>query len=130
MQQSGQLQMVELPSSAESPVMRLQFAEDIEVIVVDGHTEKQMLPLITYKNKKILFCGDLFPSAGHIPLPYVMAYDVRPLLTMQEKEWVLQQALAQDWILFFEHDPVHECCNLQMTEKGIRPNQFFRLSQI
>ncbi|MCS7019701.1 MAG: MBL fold metallo-hydrolase [Cytophagales bacterium] len=130
MQESGQLQMVQLPPLSSTTPLLIPFAEGIELLFVDGHTEKQMLPLVSFKGRKILFCGDLLPSSAHIPLPYVMAYDVRPLLTLQEKEWVLNRALAEDWVLFFEHDPVHECCTLQQTEKGIRPKEFFRLREL
>ncbi|WP_448520163.1 MBL fold metallo-hydrolase [Rhodoflexus sp.] len=131
MQESGQLNMLALqPKTADNPLAITSFAEGIEIIAVDGHTEKQMLPLIHYKGRKVLFCGDLFPSAGHIPLPYVMAYDVRPLLTLHEKEQILERAVTEGWILFFEHDPTHECCTLQRTDKGIRPKEFFRLSDL
>lgn len=131
MQESGQLKMVQLPQqTTDSQLLVVPFAEGVELVAVDGHTEKQMLPLISFKGRKVLFCGDLLPSAGHIPLPYVMAYDVRPLLTLHEKEQVLNRALAEDWVLFFEHDPVHECCTLQQTDKGIRPKDFFPLSEL
>lgn len=120
MQESGQLKWVK-----ES-----RFSENIEILFVDGHTEKMMLPLITYKGRKILYCADLFPSAGHIPLPYVMAYDTRPLLTLQEKERILAQAVAEDWVLFFEHDPIYECCSLQRTETGVKAKDFFKLSEL
>ena len=120
MQEGGQLQFIS----------QKKLTENIDIIFVDGHTEKMMLPLISYKGRKILFCADLFPSAGHIPIPYVMAYDVRPLLTIQEKEQLLKQAVEQDWILFFEHDPINECCNLQRTEAGIRAKDYFKLSEI
>jgi glyoxylase-like metal-dependent hydrolase (beta-lactamase superfamily II) len=131
MQESRQLQMLALPhQKPDNELVIVPFAEGIEVILVDGHTEKQMLPLISYKGRKVLFCGDLLPSAGHIPLPYVMAYDVRPLLTLHEKEQVLNRAVTEDWVLFFEHDPIHECCTLHRTDKGIRPKDFFRLSEL
>lgn len=107
-----------------------QFSENIDILFVDGHTEKMMLPLISYKGRKILYCADLFPSVGHIPLPYVMAYDTRPLLTLQEKERILKQAVAEDWVLFFEHDPIIECCSLQHTETGIKAKDFFKLSEL
>lgn len=119
-QESGQLQFV----------AQEKLTENIAIIFVDGHTEKMMLPLISYKGKKILYCADLFPSAGHIPIPYVMSYDVRPLLTIHEKEQLLKRAVEEDWLLFFEHDPIHECCSLQRTESGIRAKDFFRLSEL
>jgi len=89
-----------------------------------------MLPQIKYKDKTIVFMADLLPSAGHIPLPYVMGYDMFPLTTLHEKKAFFQEALEGDYILFFEHDPVNECCTLQQTEKGIRPKAFFKLEDI
>jgi hypothetical protein len=74
--------------------------------------------------------ADLLPSAAHIPIPYVMAYDMFPLTTLGEKKCFLKEALENDYILFFEHDAVYECCTLQMTEKGIKPKDFFKLSEI
>ncbi len=91
-----------------------------DVLLVDGHTEKQMLPKITYKNKTIVFMADLLPTIGHIPLPYVMGYDTRPLLTIQEKESFLQEAADNEYFLFLEHDAYHEICTVKQTEKGIR----------
>jgi len=102
----------------------------IEVLTVDGHTEKMMIPKINYKGRTIVFCADLFPSIYHIPIPWVMAYDTRPLLTMQEKEKFLDEAVENQYILFFEHDPVIECCTLKRTERGIRPDESFPLSEI
>lgn len=102
----------------------------IEVLTVDGHSEKMMIPKINYKGRIIAFCADLFPSIHHIPIPWVMAYDTRPLLTMQEKEKFLDEAVDNQYILFFEHDPVIECCTLKRTERGIRPDESFPLSEI
>ncbi len=107
-----------------------KLSENIEIIFVNGHTEQMMLPLISYKGRKILYCADLFPSLGHIPLPYIMAYDVRPLQTLQEKEDILKRALMEDWILFFEHDPIYECCTLQQTASGIRHKDIFMLREL
>jgi glyoxylase-like metal-dependent hydrolase (beta-lactamase superfamily II) len=120
-QESGQLSFVELGSNL--PAFE-------EIVFVNGHTESMMLPVMRYKDRSIVFMADLLPSAAHIPVPYVMAYDTRPLITLDEKAAFLQRALENDWILFFEHDPVHECCTLQMTEKGIRPDRFFSLSEL
>ncbi len=89
-----------------------------------------MLPHIQYNGKTIVFMADLLPSAAHIPVPFVMAYDTRPLLTLEEKAAFITEAQTNDYILFFEHDPVNECCNLQMTEKGVRPKDYFKLSEI
>jgi hypothetical protein len=89
-----------------------------------------MLPLISYKGKKVLYMADLTPSVGHLPIPYVMAYDMFPLTTLNEKKALLSEALANDYILFFEHDPINECCTLQQTEKGIRVKETFRLDEL
>jgi hypothetical protein len=97
---------------------------------VSGHTESMMLPKINYNGKTIVYMADLLPSHGHIPIPYIMAYDMFPLSTLKEKKLFLQEAVENDYILFFEHDAQHECCTLQQTEKGIRPKDFFRLDEI
>jgi hypothetical protein len=81
-----------------------------------------------YKGKPLVYMADLLPSVGHIPIPYVMGYDMQPLLTLNEKDYFLQEALQKDYTLFFEHDPINQCCNLQSTEKGIRANKVFALS--
>ncbi|HEV7329810.1 MAG TPA: MBL fold metallo-hydrolase [Flavisolibacter sp.] len=131
--ESGQLQFVELPNidwDATKPLPEQGFSETISLRFVEGHTAGMMLPQITYKDKTIVFMADLLPSAGHIPLPYVMAYDMFPLTTLQEKKSFLTEAVEKDYILFFEHDAQHECCTLQQTEKGIRPKEFFRLEEL
>jgi hypothetical protein len=97
---------------------------------VFGHTKAMMLPQIKYKNKTIVYMADLLPAAAHIPLPYVMAYDMFPLTTLQEKQQFLEEALENDYILFFEHDPIIECCTLKRTDRGIRMSESFRLSDI
>jgi hypothetical protein len=89
-----------------------------------------MLPQIQYKDKTILYMADLLPSIGHIPIPYVMAYDMFPLTTLQEKKSYLQEAVENNYVLFLEHDPVNECCTVQMTEKGIRVADTFPLSDV
>jgi glyoxylase-like metal-dependent hydrolase (beta-lactamase superfamily II) len=122
-EQSGQLKFVE-------PLDGIEFTKDISVRFVNGHTDAMMLPQIQYKGRTIVFMADLLPSAGHIPLPYVMAYDMFPLTTLQEKKAFLTEAVENDYILFFEHDPVHECCTLQMTEKGIRHKDVFKLEEV
>ncbi len=101
-----------------------------DIIYVDGHTDKQMLPLIKYKDKKILFAADLFPTSAHIPLPYIMSYDTRPLITLKEKEKYLNETLEEDYILFFEHDPHVECAILKQTPKGPRIGQTFPLNDV
>jgi hypothetical protein len=92
---------------------------------VDGHTDKQMIPHIQYGEKTLVFMADLLPTAGHIPLPYVMGYDTRPLLTLEEKASFLEEAVKQDYVLFLEHDAHNECCTLKETEKGVRLKESF-----
>ena len=121
-QQSGKLKFIE-----EHPN---DFPANIMIRQVFGHTEAMMLPQINYKGKTILYMADLLPSAGHIPLPYVMAYDMFPLTTLNEKKSFLTEAQQNDYVLFFEHDPTIECCTLQMTEKGIRVKEIFKLDEI
>lgn len=102
----------------------------MDIIYVDGHTDKQMLPKIRYRNQTIVFCADLLPSVHHIPVPWVMAYDTRPLLTMKEKKAFLEEAFENNYQLFFEHDAVNQCANLQKSEKGIRLGDTFALNEI
>jgi glyoxylase-like metal-dependent hydrolase (beta-lactamase superfamily II) len=101
-----------------------------EFFLASGHTEKMMIPKIRYKDKTICYMADLLPSVGHIPLPYVMGYDTRPLITMQEKEKFLNEAADNNYILFLEHDSVNECCTVRRTEKGVRLDQTFALAEI
>lgn len=132
-QESGQLKFVDLPNvdwDASKPLPEQHFSDNISIRFVEGHTAGMMLPQIKYKDKTIVFMADLLPSAGHIPLPYVMAYDMFPLTTLQEKKSFLGEAVEKNYILFFEHDVANECCNLQQTEKGIRPKDFFKLSEL
>lgn len=104
---------------------------EIEVLVFDGHTDGQQLPLISYKNKKIFFAADLFPTWGHIPLPYVMGYDTRPLLTLEERKVFMKKALNEEIILFYEHDPYNECGTIVQNEKGgFQSGEVFRLSNL
>ena len=101
-----------------------------DFLTMDGHTDKQMLPQLQYKGHTLVFMADLLPSVGHIPLPYVMSYDTRPLLTMQEKQEFLEIAAHDHYVLFLEHDSMHECCTVKMTEKGVRVDQTFRLDEL
>jgi len=107
-----------------------QFTDGFNIRFVYGHTDAMMLPLVSYKGKKILYMADLLPSVGHLPLPYVMAYDMFPLKTLNEKKIFLNEALENEYILYFEHDPANECCTLQQTEKGIRVKEIFKLSEL
>ncbi len=92
----------------------------IDILVADGHTEKMLMPKIHYKNQEIVFAADTIPSMAHIPVPYVMSYDVRPLQTMEEKNELLTQAVANDWLLYFDHDPQIDCGFVSSTEKGFQ----------
>ena len=103
---------------------------DIDLLYVDGHTEKMTLPIFRVKDRIVAYMADLIPSSAHIPLPYVMSYDVRPLLTMDEKTRVLQQAALENWILVFEHDLVTEAATVEMTEKGVRIKEKGRLTDL
>ena len=108
----------------------VQYTDNISIRFVSGHTESMMLPQINYNGKTVVFMADLLPSTGHIPLPYIMGYDMFPLQTLNEKKSFLKEALENDYILFFEHDPKYECCTLQQTERGIRPKEFFKLEEV
>jgi hypothetical protein len=103
---------------------------NIDVLFVDGHTESQMIPHIKYKDRTLVFMADLLPSVGHIPLPYVMGYDTRPLLTLDEKGKFLNRAAEENFVLFLEHDGVNQCCTLQQTEKGVRHKETFKLEEL
>jgi len=104
--------------------------DGFEVLYVNGHTEAMMLPVIRYKEKTIVYCADLIPSAGHVPLPYIMAYDMRPLVTLEEKSKFLKDAGNKNYFLFFEDDPITECCSLEVTEKGTRVKDKLKLQEI
>ncbi len=93
----------------------------LEIFFADGHTDSQMLPVIKYRGTRVVYMADLTPAAAHIPLAWVIGYDTRPLLTMEDKEVLLTEAVREDWVLFFEHDAQHACCRLTQTERGIRP---------
>ena len=120
--ESGQLKFIEQHQN--------DFPDQLSVRQVFGHTDAMMLPQINYKGRTILYMADLLPSTGHIPVPYVMAYDMFPLTTLNEKKSFLGEAQQNDYVLFFEHDPNTECCTLQMTEKGIRMKESFKLSEL
>ena len=107
-----------------------ELGEHIEILTVNGHTEGQMIPIITFKNKKIAFTADLIPSVGHLKIPYLPSYDIRPLRTMEEKEHFLQRAINEDIQLFFEHDAYHQCCSVIQGERGVKLNQTFNLSEL
>lgn len=127
---SGKLHFIDVDESSGNRLGETRFSANISMRFVHGHTRAMMLPQLQYKNRTLVYMADLLPSAGHIPLAYVMAYDMFPLTTLEEKDMFLKEALENDYILFFEHDPVYECCTLQQTGKGIRPKEFFSLSEI
>jgi glyoxylase-like metal-dependent hydrolase (beta-lactamase superfamily II) len=120
MQESGQLKFIE-DHEGDVP---------FEIFYASGHTDRMMIPKIPYKGRTICFTADLLPSVGHIPLPYVMGYDTRPLLTLEEKESFLNEAADNEYVLFFEHDSVNECCTVKRTEKGVRLDATFPLSAV
>ena len=122
-QESGQLKFVTVEDG-------VKFNDNINIRFVYGHTDAMMLPLINYKDKSVLYMADLLPSVGHIPLPYVMAYDMFPLKTLTEKKAFLSEIVEKEYVLFLEHDPVNECCTLQQTEKGIRLKETFNLEEL
>lgn len=120
-EQSGHLRFVEDARST---------FEQFDILFASGHTDKMMIPRIRYKDKVICFVTDLIPSHGHIPLPYLMAYDTRPLLALDEKAKFLDEAADRGYILFFQHDPVFECCTVKRTDRGVRLDRTFPLSDV
>lgn len=124
--EAGQLYFIDEPTET------LAFSEELgfEIFYANGHTDQMMIPVITYQGKKIAFMADLLPTAGHIPLPYVMGYDTRPLLTMPEKQAFYDFAVRENWYLFMEHDAHNPIINLQDTEKGVRIQDVFTLEDV
>lgn len=123
-QESGQLRFIHEKDQRSNPFGFM------DIFYASGHTDKMMIPKIRFKNHTICFMADLLPSIGHIPLPYVMGYDTRPLLTLEEKAAFLNEAADNNYILFLEHDPQHECCTVKHTEKGVRLDKTFSLKEI
>lgn len=123
-QQSGQLKFID-PAQGVPPALPFS-----ELIFADGHTEKMMVPVLQYKGRTLAYMADLLPSVAHLPLPYVMSYDVRPLLTLAEKEAVLRRAAAENWVLLLEHDARHEACTVQLTDKGVRLADTLRVADL
>tara|TARA_R100001369_G_scaffold29172_1_gene52477 strand:- start:171656 stop:172519 length:864 start_codon:yes stop_codon:yes gene_type:complete len=127
MEQSGRLQFLEKQDSSSLTTSdQLGFG----VFFADGHTDKQMIPHISYQGKTLVFMADLLPTAGHIPLPFVMGYDTRPLLTLNEKELFLNTAADEEFYLFLEHDAHNEIITLKHTEKGVRLDKTFTFNQL
>ena len=128
---SGKLEFVNIGRrSREENVYVRNVFPDMDVFLVNGHTEAMMIPHIRYKGRTVIFLADLIPSVNHIPVPWVMAYDTRPLLTLAEKKDLLEVAADKGHVLFFEHDPEVECATVERTEKGIRLKETFRLSDL
>ena len=124
-EESGQLQFINRNGDYTSNVFN-----NFDVLFVDGHTESMMIPHIHYKGKTIAFMADLLPSTGHIPLPYVMGYDTRPLLTLTEKEKFLKTAANNDLVLFLEHDIINECATVTNTDRGVRLSETHKFSDL
>ncbi len=142
-QESGQLKFVDHIHSANHAASTIKtiannslqtvqstIIPQLSYKIVNGHTDAMMLPQIKYKEHTIVYMADLLPSAAHLPIPYVMAYDMFPLTTLNEKKSFLNEAVNNNYILFFEHDAAHECCTLQQTEKGVRTKEFIKISEL
>jgi glyoxylase-like metal-dependent hydrolase (beta-lactamase superfamily II) len=126
MRESGQLRFVQRPEEDFLVKSELGFG----ILFVDGHTEKQMIPHIQYQDKTIIFCADLLATAGHIPIPYVMGYDTRPLLTMPEKTTFMNAAAENNYYLFLQHDAHNEIIRVEKTERGVRLKDAFSADEI
>ncbi len=122
-QESGKLKFIDI-------VDGMEWLPNIKLHIVNGHTDSLMLPEINCNGTTLLFCADLIPSAGHISMPWVMAYDMRPLVTLNEKHKLLNKAIEGNWVLFFEHDPKIECCTLQQTDGRIKLQQTYKLEDL
>jgi glyoxylase-like metal-dependent hydrolase (beta-lactamase superfamily II) len=126
MQDSGQLKFTSIPDNDILTDSKLGF----DIFFANGHTDKQMIPMIQYKDQTICFMADLLPTAGHLPIPFVMGYDTRPLLTLDEKERFLNLAVDNNYYLFLEHDAHNPIITVKQTEKGVRLNEVFTPEQI
>lgn len=122
-QESGQLRFIDTPDGDH-------WIDGIQIKYMKGHTDNMMLPLIEYNDRKVLFCADLLPSVAHISMPWVMAYDMRPLDTLNEKRAILEQAADENWVLFFEHDPKVECCTVHNDNGRIKVKETFALHEL
>ncbi|MBU1014492.1 MAG: MBL fold metallo-hydrolase [Bacteroidetes bacterium] len=119
--ESGQLNIVEKEG---------EIIPNIYAKIFNGHTQGQIIPHIKFGDKTIAYTADLFPSTAHIPMPWIMAYDTKPLITLEDRERFFKEALEEDVILFFEHDLYHECCSIEMTEKGVKVKETFTLNKL
>jgi hypothetical protein len=125
-EESGRLKFIASKNGVISFASELGF----EVFYADGHTEKQMIPIISYNGQKVAFAADLVPTAGHIPLSYIMGYDIRPLTTLEEKSFFLDYIVENNILLCLEHDSVNEILSLKKTDKGIRINEFLKCKDV
>jgi glyoxylase-like metal-dependent hydrolase (beta-lactamase superfamily II) len=132
-QESGQLNWIEgenvFTNGGNEYIKNNLLGENISIMISRGHTDAMMIPHVKYKGKTVAFMADLIPSVGHIPLPYIPSYDTRPLITLSEKEKFLNLAADNEYILFFEHDSVNECCTVKHTDKGVRLKEIFSLNE-
>lgn len=120
-QESGQLKFIENEG---------EWIPGIDILFANGHTDAQMIPKIQYKGQTLVFMADLLPSVGHFPIPFVMGYDTRPLITLDEKEKFLNEAADNNYLLMFEHDSVNECSSVVHTDKGVRSDRTFKLEEL
>jgi glyoxylase-like metal-dependent hydrolase (beta-lactamase superfamily II) len=125
LQEHGQLKFIE---EKEGELTR--FSNNIDILFAHGHTQSMMLPLVKYKERTICYMADLIPSSMHVPLPFVMGYDMFPMTTLIEKEIFLKKACQENYILFFEHDPAGECCTVELTERGYKRKEVFNLDAL
>lgn len=126
MEESGQLKFIDIGSGPYIEKSELGFG----VLLVDGHTDKQMIPHINYKGNTVVFMADLLPTTGHIPVPYIMGYDTRPLLTLSEKTAFMKSAADHNYYLFMEHDAHNEICTVAHTEKGVRLHKTYTFNEV
>ncbi len=125
-EESGQLNFVSLPEKDFLVNSELGF----DILFADGHTDKQMIPHIKYQGKTLVFAADLLPTTGHIPLPYVMGYDTRPLMTMDEKAEFLKKAADNNYFIFLEHDASNQLCTVKHTNKGVRLDKTYKFNEV
>ncbi|RMZ50870.1 MBL fold metallo-hydrolase [Flavobacteriaceae bacterium PRS1] len=126
MEESGRLKFISIPNGNTLKESELGFS----IFFANGHTDKQMIPMINYKEKTICFMADLLPTVGHLPIPFIMGYDTRPLLTLDEKKKFLNLAADNNFYLFLEHDAHNEIITVQHTEKGVRLKEIYRCNEL
>ncbi len=104
--------------------------ENVSVKIFNGHTVGQVIPFVKFNGKTIVYMADLIPTSAHLPLPWVISYDTKPLISLSEKEEFLNEAADNNYILFFEHDNYNECCTVKKTEKGVRVDKVGNLNDL